>query len=226
MYGGVEMENGQYSEVFGRNLRHFREELKLTRIAFSSQFCVNANTLQGYESGKKMPGFKQFVTVCNSLRKPPNYLLDGLYPWKTELDALNELRSLIEGIDRRDRHRLTGLLEIVTRSLLKTPPKLDGVSFGTRLQYLRLDAEMEAPTLADRCSIAVPTLLGYESGQYYPGIPIVLKLCEIYGVSPSYLMAPVLTAPVYEDMHMASLRPRQIHMILEVARYYTRSLST
>jgi len=104
--------------------------------------------------------------------------------------------------------------------MIETPPSLTGVSFGTRLQLLRIDAGFEIESLAKVCSIARSTLQGYESGQYNPSIQTVLRLSEVLQVSPAYLLYPELAPGLYPECWLASIRPRQVKVIVDTAKFY------
>lgn len=203
------------SKIFGANLRLLRESLGMTRQTFAARFDVSAYTLQGYETGMRCPNFKRFLQICNSIPVSPNVLLAGLYPWPTELDDLQELAFVMDGLDEVVAQRIRGAQEI----FIQSSPRMHGASFGARLHLLRVDARMETTVLAERCLVARSTLQGYESGQYDPSIPVVLRLCEALGISPAYLLAPELEQSLYPYAQVADLRPGQIKGLLKITRY-------
>lgn len=208
------------SQIFGENLKEIRKSKKMTRREFASLVDSSEYTIQGYEYGKKMPSLPSLLTLCAELKRSPNDLLSGLWEWRTELDDFRELNTLLATLEDGRRQKLEGLLKIVCRGMIETPPTLTGVSFGTRLQLLRVDAGFEIESLAKVCSIARSTLQGYESGQYNPSVQTVLRLSEILQVSPAYLLYPELAPGLYPERWLASIRPRQVKVIVDTAKFY------
>lgn len=213
------MEDTQYRKIFGENLRLLRESFGQTREAFAARLDSSVHTLQSYEAGTRSPNFRRFLQICNVLTVSPNNLLTGLYPWPTEIDHLRELARITEGLDETVAQTIRGVQDIFIESALDTPPKLTGAGFGPRLHLLRTDVGMDVTALAEMCMVARPTIQGYESGQYDPSIPVILRLCEALGVSPDYLLAPELERPSCPDARLADLRPRQIKALLDVTQY-------
>lgn len=212
------MSSEHYVEMLGKNLKKFRESHGQTRQAFVNQYDGFVSTLQSYEAGKKGPNLKRFLHICNSLKISPNVLLEGLYPLKTEKDDLMALSALITELDGGKRQKVLYLQEMILRCLLDTPPQLNDKSFGERLHLLRIDAGLEVDELADQCTIAKSTLQGYESGQYDPSITVLLRLCEVFDVTPEYLLIADVKYPSYPDERYAFLRPRQIKSMLDITR--------
>lgn len=219
------MLDNRVNEILGRNLRLYRESTGKSRQVFASYFDGSPFTLQGYESGKKCPNFQRFVHICNSLQISPNTLLEGLFPWETEIDTIAQLDGLVRPLKGAARQRISGMQDLYLKHAFESNPKFAGSPFGTRLHLLRLDAGLDGDTLAKSCLVARPTYQGYESGQYDPGIPIVLRICEVFHVSPEYLLAPVLKKLSYKDPRMADLRPTQIKFLYELTRYAINNLS-
>lgn len=213
------MEDTQYRKIFGENLRLLRESFGQTRQIFAARLDSSVHTLQSYEAGTRSPNFRRFLQICNALVVSPNDLLAGLYSWPTELDRLRELARIMEGLDDAAARKIQGVQDIFIESALDTHPKLTGAGFGSRLHLLRADVGMDVTALAEMCMVARPTLQGYESGQYDPSIPVILRLCEALGVSPDYLLAPELERLSFPDARLADLRPRQIVTLLEITRY-------
>lgn len=192
----------------------------MTRREFAYLVDSNEYTIQGYEYGKKMPSLSNFIALCAALKQSPNDLLANLWEWETELDDWRELSILMELLEDGNRQKLEGLLKIIWRGMVNTPPRLNGVSFGTRLQMLRIDAGLEIEPIAKQCSVARSTLQGYESGQYNPSIQSVLRLSEVFHVSPAYLLYPKLDTRLYPECWLAQIRPRQIKTLVEVAKFF------
>lgn len=212
------MAKERYNEIFGRNLRAYRESLGQTRLVFVRQYDGFASTLASYETGNKGPSLKRFIHICNSLRVSPNFLLDGLVPVRTELLEIQALHETMERLRGAERQKVQSVQSTFIRCALETPPGMREANLGTRLHLLRLDAGLEIEELAERCMIAKPTLQGCESGQYDPSVPVVLRMCEVFEVSPEYLLVPMLTHLSYADERLAYLRPRQIKALLDITR--------
>ena len=212
------MAKERYNEIFGRNLRAYRESLGQTRLVFVRQYDGFASTLASYETGNKGPSLKRFVHICNSLKVSPNFLLAGLFPWDTEVEQIKALEEITDSLRGSDRQKVVSIQSAFLRCCLDTPPKLQDANLGTRLHLMRIDAGLEIGELAERCMIAKPTLQGCESGQYDPSVPVLLRLCEVFGVSPEYLLVPVLDRISYTDKRLAYLRPRQIKALLEITQ--------
>ena len=83
---------------------------------------------------------------------------------------------------------------------------------------------MSIESLAEICRVSKSTMQGYESGQYDPPLPVTLHLCEAFGVSPEYLLAPYLQELTYVDARLADLKPIQIKTLLELSRYFKNNL--
>lgn len=216
------MLSGKYAETFGKNLRSFREESGLTRQSFAMKYELNVSTLMAYEIGRNSANFSRFLTICNVTGLSPDRLLSGLVSWHTEQDDIREMEELIDAQCAQAQRRIRGALDIVIDSMISTPPKLMGAGFGERLSILRMDASLEVLDLAEQSSIARSTYQGYESGQFDPSMPALLSLCEIFMVSPEYMLAPNLERLTYRDQRMAWLRPKHIRALLELSRYLAK----
>lgn len=69
-------------EKFGENLRHLREQNKLTQKALAQKLHIKRSTLSKYETGDREPGLKTLVKIADVLevsvdkllgRNPTNY---------------------------------------------------------------------------------------------------------------------------------------------------------
>lgn len=65
---------------------------------------------------------------------------------------------------------------------------------------------------------------GYESGQYDPSVPAVLRLCEVMSVTPEYLLAPALVKLTYMNEEIVDLYPQQIKSLQEITTYFIRTM--
>jgi len=219
------MDKFQISEVFAQNLKALRKSRNQTRNAFAASIDGFASTVQGYEAGAKLPTFHRFCALCNALNTSPNTLLAGLFPWRTELEDVHALEATMNSLHGINRQHLINMQNDFIRCLLETPPSLSGAGFGTRLSILRQDIELEAGDLAERCNLSRSTLQGYESGQYVPSLPSVLSLCEVFGVSPEYLLAPCLHTRTYSDDRFYALRPRQLSALCSMTQKISDALN-
>ena len=218
------MTDARLNKILGRNLRKHRASLEQPRQIFAAAYGGSAYTPQSYEAGQKCPNLARFLTLCNTFSLSPNALMDGLFPWRSELEDIRELEALASGLHGHQAQKLRDLQNIYLRNTLETRPRLIGAPFGTRLRILRLKSDTAIDLLAETCTVSKPTMQGYESGQYDPPLPVVLRLCETFGVSPEYLLAPRLQTLTYADARIADLRPKQIKTLLELSRYFRNDL--
>lgn len=213
------MTNAQYHSMLGDNIRQLREECGETRDCFAMDCGCARNTIQNYELGRSAPVYKQFLRICNTKYVSPNQLLAGLFPADSEQEAIQELNGILNALDAMERQQINNFLNIIINCILETTPRLSGASLGTRVQQLRENAGMSVDELAARCMIAKPTLQGYESGQYDPSIPILVRLCDIFLVSPEYLMASEVKFPQCRDTRYLDLFPAEIRMVRDCTKY-------
>ncbi len=224
-FGGVEMLDVQFNKIFGRNLREYRESLEMPRHIFASKYGGSASTLQSYEAGSRCPNFQRLLQICNTFHVSPNQLFKGLYSWPTEKDVIRKLMDIPQSLNEIQQEKLKGLQAIYIESARNSPSKLTGNDFAARLHLLRVETGYDAMTVAGKCMIARATLQGYESGQYDPSVPAVLRLCEVIGVSPEYLLAPMLDQLNDLDRRIVDLYPQQIRTLEEISAYYAKTIS-
>ena len=218
------MESVQLKKIFGQNLLWLRESRKQSRQAFAAECGIVADTVQSYELGYKCPSLKRFLALCRASGVSPNILLDGMFQWRTELEDTCELERLADDLTGQKAQRLKEFQNIYFRGAVEIRPRLIGAPFGTRLHILRMENRMSIESLAEICRVSKSTMQGYESGQYDPPLPVTLHLCEAFGVSPEYLLAPYLQELTYVDARIADLRPIQIKTLLELSRYFKNNL--
>lgn len=218
------MESVQLKRILGENLQRLRESRKQSRQAFAAECGIVADTVQSYELGYKCPSLKRFLTLCRAFEVSPNILLDGMFQWRTELDETRELERLASDLTGQKAQKLKEFQNIYLRDTIETRPWLLGAPFGTRLHILRKESQLTIGTLADKCLISKSTMQGYESGQYDPPLPVMLRLCETFGVSPEYLLAPYLQRLSYADPRIADLRPMQIKTLLALSQFFKNNL--
>lgn len=217
------MIDAQYHSILGQNLKQLREACGETRDRFAMDCSCARNTIQNYELGRSTPVYKQFLRICNAKHVSPNRLLAGLIPADSEQQAIQELNEILNALDAMERQQLSIFLNIIINCVMETTPRLSGASLGTRVQQLRENAGMSVEELAERCMIAKPTLQGYESGQYDPSIPVLIRLCEVLVVSPEYLMASEISYPVCSDKRLLDLLPNELRMVRDCAKYASKN---
>lgn len=217
------MTNAQYHSMLGDNIRQLREECGETRDCFAMDCGCARNTIQNYELGRSAPVYKQFLRICNTKHVSPNQLLAGLFPADSEQEAIQELNGILNALDAMERQQINNFLNIIVNCILETTPRLSCASLGTRVQQLRENARMSVDELAARCMIAKPTLQGYESGQYDPSIPVLIRLCEVLLVSPEYLMASEISYPDCSDKRLLDLFPNELRMLRDCAKYASKN---
>lgn len=218
------MAEARLNEIFGQNLRRYRESLEQPRQIFAAVYGGSAYTLVGYESGQSCPNLARFLVLCNTFELSPNTLLEGLFPWQTELEDIRELESLTGDLQGHRAQKFLDFQDIYIRGSIEVRPSLQGTSFGERLHLLRLENNCTIDALAESCSVSKPTMQGYESGQYDPTLRVILCLSEIFEVSPEYLLAPRLKKLNYKDSRIADLRPNQIKTLLALSRCFKDNL--
>lgn len=212
------MAEEQFRRIFGGNLKRIREARGISRQMLATDCGCSMHTIQSYELGNSSPVFKQFRLICNALCVSPNRLLEGILS-TTETDTFAEIQSVLEPLTSIDRQRIWNLINIMINCRVNTIPRLHGAAIGTRIQLLRSNVGMEIEELAIQCSVAKSTLQGYESGQYDPSIPALLRLSQIFSVSPEYLMISELEYAECEDRRLLDLFPNEIRTVCEMVRY-------
>ena len=132
---------------------------------------------------------------------------------------LNELENGLKPLKLTERKKIIGQLDIWINCILNTEPKLIHASFGERIRILRTNASLGLRDVAEACTISVSTLQGYESGQHDPSIPVLLYLCQMFQVSPNYLLYPRIDFKISGDNRIFFLLPAQLHTLLQSSQY-------
>lgn len=213
------MVDAQYYKTFGQNLRILRTSRELTMQMLAVECDCSMYTIQSYELGRKGPNFKRFLQICNTLKVSPNILLQGLYSSKNELIDIAAVEEVYKNLNHGQSVLLHKFFDVIVNCMVETEPKLKNADFGTRVHLLRVNAQLDAESLARQCLIAKPTLLGYESNQNDPSIPVLLRICDILHVSPEYLLLPKLNF-LSDESQYGYLRPQQIKALCEAAVHF------
>ncbi len=78
--------------------------------------------------------------------------------------------------------------------------------FSEKLKKLRVNAGYTQADVARRLGIASSTIGMYEQGRREPDMEIISKICELFHVSPTYLMSPKTEAPAEISEVINSMR--------------------
>lgn len=62
--------------VLGKKINYVRKQKKMTSEKLAELCDVNAGHIRQIEAGTRLPSFRLFVEICNSLMVSPNYLLE------------------------------------------------------------------------------------------------------------------------------------------------------
>lgn len=57
-----------------------------------------------------------------------------------------------------------------------------------RIKALREEKRMTQTRLSIELEVTQETISAYESGRHYPGIPVLIKMSELFGVSCDYIL--------------------------------------
>lgn len=62
------------------------------------------------------------------------------------------------------------------------------IYFGEKLKALRLEKGYTQQQLAERVGLVKGSISAYEQSAKYPSIDVLIKLCDLFGVSADYLL--------------------------------------
>lgn len=82
---------------------------------------------------------------------------------------------------------------------------------------------MTSEKLSELCNINATYLRQIESGAKMPSLPVFISICRELKVSPSYLLADILSDPEIQEMDVLSelwekASPKQIKMVNSMIR--------
>jgi Predicted transcriptional regulators len=63
------------------------------------------------------------------------------------------------------------------------------MTLGSKVKLLRSERNMTQPDLATELGVTVRTVAYYENDERQPKKDIIMKLCELFGVSTDYLLS-------------------------------------
>ena len=100
---------------------------------------------------------------------------------------------------------------------------MDKKLLGRRINLARKDRSLTGDQLSELCHINATYLRQIESGARMPSLPVFISLCRELKVSPSYLLADILTDPEIREMDALSelwksATPNQIKLINSMIR--------
>lgn len=72
------------------------------------------------------------------------------------------------------------------------------IEVGQRLRHSRLVLDLKLKPTAEQCGTSHPVWLGWEKGRSYPAPWVMLKYCQMHGVSFDYLYRGQMTGLVGE----------------------------
>jgi len=61
-------------------------------------------------------------------------------------------------------------------------------NFSNNFKYFRHDANLSQTELAQRLGVRKQTVFHYEHGMRYPGIDIIMTLCDVFCCTPDELL--------------------------------------
>lgn len=95
---------------------------------------------------------------------------------------------------------------------------MDNVILGRNIHRARRDLFLSSDKLSEMCDITPSYLRQVEAGSKTPSLPLFVSLCEHLKVSPSFLLAGVVSEPVnqsYEELSALckDATPKQLALI-------------
>ncbi|MDT2905182.1 helix-turn-helix transcriptional regulator [Lactococcus lactis] len=82
--------------------------------------------------------------------------------------------------------------------------------FGNKLKTLRKSKELTQSELARQLNLSKGTVSSYEQGKMYPSVEVLIKMCQILGVSSDYLLGMEDELPI----QMSGLTEKQMKAFL------------
>ena len=94
---------------------------------------------------------------------------------------------------------------------------------GKKINISRKDKGLTSEKLSELCNINATYLRQIESGAKMPSLPVFISICRELKVSPSYLLADILSDPEIQEMDVLSelwekASPKQIKMVNSMIR--------
>ena len=100
---------------------------------------------------------------------------------------------------------------------------MDKKLLGKKINISRKDKGLTSEKLSELCNINATYLRQIESGAKMPRLPVFISICRELKVSPSYLLADILSDPEIQEMDVLSelwekASPKQIKMVNSMIR--------
>ena len=100
---------------------------------------------------------------------------------------------------------------------------MDKKLLGKKINISRKDKGLTSEKLSKLCNINATYLRQIESGAKMPSLPVFISICRELKVSPSYLLADILSDPEIQEMDVLSelwekASPKQIKMVNSMIR--------
>ena len=100
---------------------------------------------------------------------------------------------------------------------------MDKKLLGKKINISRKDKGLTSEKLSELCNINATYLRQIESGAKMPSLPVFISICRELKVSPSYLLADILSDPEIQEMDVLSelwekASPKQIKMVHSMIR--------
>lgn len=129
----------------------------------------------------------------------PHPLVDGnrhpktredrtMFTWE-ELSSLNAMIAEKDDKNLRSLSVKVGMMLVTSQNGTKRPkPEKVLKDFPSRLRALRHRLQLSQTDVAKKIGVSKNAVYQYESGESFPTLLNVLKLCETLGTEPSYLL--------------------------------------
>jgi len=87
------------NKAFGKHLRSAREKQNISVRKLASMANLTVDSIRALESGKRTPGIKTLIEICNALKINPDYLLSAEVD-KTLTNRQKESPALFDSVFR------------------------------------------------------------------------------------------------------------------------------
>ena len=100
---------------------------------------------------------------------------------------------------------------------------MDKKLLGKKINISRKDKGLTSEKLSELCNINATYLRQIEKKKKMPSLPVFISICRELKVSPSYLLADILSDPEIQEMDVLSelwekASPKQIKMVNSMIR--------
>lgn len=100
---------------------------------------------------------------------------------------------------------------------------MDSVILGRNIHRARRDKALSSDKLSELCDITPSYLRQVEAGSKTPSLPLFVSLCNQLNVSPSFLLAGVVSDPLNQNIEELCLlcetaTPKQLTLISAIIK--------